>query len=192
VGRIGSDGKAYTPAEQERLTRALFSLSEAVYRFPPARLDQPLLQDWQARLSDHHPRMQPGQLRDTDITFGSYYGTAPRDIPAQLSALITEVNTRLDRLEELLPEQNPEREDVVRLAVFLHAELVRIHPFWDGNGRLARLAHLWIHALFLLPVPIWPDVHRDYFDALGRHLRHQDDRLLVTLTLQGMDDDPNG
>jgi len=38
---------------------------------------------------------------------------------------------------------SPDQDAVLRHATFLHAELIRIHTFWDGNGRLARLVQAW-------------------------------------------------
>jgi len=35
--------------------------------------------------------------------------------------------------------------------IYLHHEIVRIHPFHDGNGRLARLVENWVFMLALYP-----------------------------------------
>jgi Fic family protein len=53
-------------------------------------------------------------------------------------------------------------------AAFLHHRLTQIHPFQDGNGRVARAvaAMVFLHAGFVPPV-IRHDVHREaYLDAL--------------------------
>jgi fido (protein-threonine AMPylation protein) len=47
-------------------------------------------------------------------------------------------------------------EDPLELAVYLHHEAVRIHPFNDGNGRWSRmLASIWLR-LHKSPYPDWP------------------------------------
>lgn len=44
-------------------------------------------------------------------------------------------------------------------AVRLHHEAVRIHPFYDGNGRWSRmLSNIWLR-LHKHPITEWPEVH---------------------------------
>jgi Fic family protein len=60
------------------------------------------------------------------------------------------------------------------VAVRAHAEIVRIHPFEDGNGRTARLcAGLLLVELGLRPVPI-EAVKQEYTEALNTYFREHD------------------
>ncbi|MFA6001436.1 MAG: Fic family protein [Thermoleophilia bacterium] len=51
----------------------------------------------------------------------------------------TEVSPEMRELVSWLVD-NRKKYHVVELAALLHHKLVFIHPFWDGNGRMARLA----------------------------------------------------
>lgn len=65
--------------------------------------------------------------------------------------------------------------------MWLHAEIVRIHPFEDGNGRTSRLIanHILVrHGL--LPVAI-EAVKQEYTDALNLYFREKDLQPLTDL-----------
>ena len=62
------------------------------------------------------------------ITGSSYPVSAPKKIEAEMSALVEQI---ANNEQDLHP---------VELAAQLHKSLVFIHPFADGNGRVARLA----------------------------------------------------
>ena len=54
----------------------------------------------------------------------------------------------------------------------IHAGFVSIHPFWDGNGRLARLvANIPLLAAGLPPLVIPKEDRRQYIDILARYQR---------------------
>jgi len=78
----------------------------------------------------------PNHFRQTVVQFGPCLGADPREIPGLVSMLF-------DAMKEI---SHP----VVR-AIYLHHELVRIHPFSDGNGRLSRLAKNWLLMYYLYP-----------------------------------------
>lgn len=67
----------------------------------------------------------------------------------------------------------------------LHEELVTIHPFSDGNGRIARLAMntILIQRGFL-PVQIHPVIRRMYIDSLHEAQTNGNDGEFIELILQ--------
>lgn len=93
---------------------------------------------------------------DGKLVWNEAYATA-RQVPALMQTWLAELNRRrkgdLDPLED---------------HIWLHATFVRIHPFADGNGRMARLlANLPLLAAGLDPVNI-PATARDrYLESLA-------------------------
>ena len=99
------------------------------------------------------------------VITGSKY---PLPKPADLPHLMKEMIPKLDRLKS---EKHP-----VEAAALAHKEFVFIHPFIDGNGRVARL----LMNLFLIQegfniAIIPPIMRRDYIDSLEKaHIDDQD------------------
>ena len=78
----------------------------------------------------------PNRFRHTTVQFGPCLGAKPSQIPILIDQLFTSL---------------PEIKHPVTRAVYLHHELVRIHPFVDGNGRLSRMAKNWMLMYNLYP-----------------------------------------
>ena len=89
---------------------------------------------------------------------------APKDVPALTAEVLDCVNaTRLrpDDAGEAAPAY-----------ARIHAGFVSIHPFWDGNGRLARLiANIPLLSAGLPPLVIPKEERRTYIDTLARYQR---------------------
>ena len=77
---------------------------------------------------DTHERMQvvPGELRHRDVMVGGHIAISPPAVPRFL-ARFDEVYSHLGKTETILA------------AAAAHHRLAWIHPFMDGNGRVARL-----------------------------------------------------
>ena len=91
-------------------------------------LHKRLLQD-----SSEQNGIQAGKFRETPVAVGDAFGAEAKDIPTQVDALLewarwpgTEPLPRLPRASGIIK------------AVAVHAQLLIIHPFSDGNGRVAR------------------------------------------------------
>ena len=78
----------------------------------------------------------PNRFRHTTVQFGPCLGARPSQIPVLIEQLFAAL---------------PEIKHPVTRAVYLHHELVRIHPFVDGNGRLSRMAKNWVLMYNLYP-----------------------------------------
>jgi hypothetical protein len=78
----------------------------------------------------------PNRYRHTTVQFGPCFGADPKQIPSLI--------------EQLFHHLSEIKHPVTR-AVYLHHELVRIHPFVDGNGRLSRMAKNWMLMYNLYP-----------------------------------------
>jgi Fic family protein len=67
----------------------------------------------------------------------------------------------------------------------IHKEIVAIHPFSDGNGRVARLAMNTILVQHgYMPVQIYPVIRREYIDSLRYAQTQGDDADFIELVLQ--------
>jgi Fic family protein len=88
-----------------------------------------------------------------------FYFADPLEVPAKMEALMTALAARLRD-----PSEHP-----VQTAARLHYELVRIHPFDDGNGRVARLLmnYVMLRAGFP-PVIIRTEDKGSYLTALQK------------------------
>jgi len=78
-------------------------------------------------------RVSPGELRTCDVKVGRHVPVSPGAVPRFLA-----------RFEEAYAR--PGRTDAILAVAAAHHRLVWIHPFLDGNGRVARLVS---HAMLL-------------------------------------------
>jgi Fic family protein len=78
----------------------------------------------------------PNRFRHTIVQFGPCFGAEPAQVPMLI--------------EQLFYNLSLIKHPVTR-AAYLHHELIRIHPFVDGNGRLGRMAKNWILMYNLYP-----------------------------------------
>ena len=95
-------------------------------------------------------------------------GDLPRDVPSSIESLLREVREAL-----------PTRHDVLgslSIAAYLHAVLVDIHPFADGNGRVARqMTNMALLSEQLPPTLVPKEDRMAYFGALDAY--HYDDEI---------------
>lgn len=108
-----------------------------------------------------------GEVRDTDPAFpeligyevmvGSALGVPSADVPAALVAFEAGMQAVMRQLDPRLPIGRRPATTVDLRAVLLaaaigHGEWIRIHPFANGNGRIARLWANWVAVRYGLPV----------------------------------------
>ena len=95
-------------------------------------------------------------------------GDLPDDVPESVDSLLHEVRDALSTTRDALGS--------LAVAAFLHAGLVDIHPFADGNGRVARqLTNMVLLSECLPPVLVPIEDRMAYFGALDAY--HYDDEL---------------
>ncbi|WP_170916753.1 MULTISPECIES: Fic family protein [Dyadobacter] len=80
--------------------------------------------------------IHPNRYRQTFVQIGAYICPDPTDVPQLVSELFYKIQFI----------SNP----VIR-AIYFHHELIRIHPFVDGNGRVTRIAKNWMLMYELYP-----------------------------------------
>lgn len=166
--------REYTPAEELALTRNLRALTREVHTgaLTHCALEPALLSGFHERLftgvRNHAGRIRgPGQ-GTRRLVYGPNRSLARDDVPGALALAFEEARRSLTSLEQSGTEEGYEI-GAVRLAVWLHVEIIRIHPFEDGNGRTARLAMNWLLVrLGLRPIPAeFP--RQEYLESLNAH-----------------------
>ncbi len=106
-------------------------------------------------ISPESYKLHPNRYRDTLVQIGGHICPESNEIPGLISLLFYNLT--------LIPHP------IIR-AIYLHHELIRIHPFVDGNGRTIRVAKNWIlmHNLYP-PIFIRDEYEKEkYIDSLSK------------------------
>ena len=87
----------------------------------------------------------PNRYRDTVVQIGRYVCPPAAEINGLVGGILTGMRSL----------QHP-----ILRAVYFHHELIRVHPFSDGNGRVTRVAKNWMLMYDLYP-PIYINTGKD-------------------------------
>ena len=105
-------------------------------------------------------KSQPNHVQT--ITGEIFYYATPEETPAKMMDLIQWYRAELEKTDTQKEEMHP-----VEIAARFHYQFVRIHPFDDGNGRMARiLMNLTLMRYDYPPVVIKTTKKDEYFQAL--------------------------
>ncbi len=120
-------------------------------------------------------KSQPNHVRLTDGSFDPY---APVDrVPSEMYRLLEQIRT--PEFENAYP---------VTQASYIHYAFVVIHPFADGNGRVARaLASVFFLRAHSIPFLVFANQRKPYFDALHQADLGQTQPLLAFFRDRGID-----
>jgi Fic family protein len=184
--------RKYTDVESSRLTKNILALSERIRSddCKTKSYSTNLICSWHRQLfdgvRDHAGRHRNKDYGEDRLTFGPNRSTARADVPAELDRyalvcrnLISELNERMDNT---LPAEFVG--EVIKAALYLHAELIRIHPFRDGNGRIGRLLMTFILAKFDIPPLVIEAPRQEYIDCINHYYQQKDIEPLYNLSLR--------
>jgi hypothetical protein len=169
------------------------------------RRDQPtvdLIQDWHRRMLDGIPLAEPavaggfrgsgpqgGQLKKYRVTVDQVEAVRPGRVRSEMSLFGRRMGEEVAALDPLIPAKAPpERREhqVIALCAWAHGECIRIHPFADGNGRMARAVLLWLATRYGLPAFIdlrpRPSGSTGYEDASRASMTGRHQLMEITLT----------
>ncbi len=126
------------------------------------------------RLALGHLYSFAGKWRDVNLSKGGFTFAAARFLPETMAAFEQEVMN--DR------GGSGEREGTIVHIATVHAELLFIHPFREGNGRTARvLANLMARRAGLAP-PRWGLIGEGEFDGYVRAVQAAADKDYAPMT----------
>jgi len=155
--------------------RSLSSLAADIHRRFYERLPDSLR--WvEASVTGRRIEVLPGGLRDEDVQVGWHIAPSPDELGSWMA-----------RFDECAPERFGRAERLVAIAA-AHHRLLWIHPFADGNGRVARLLS---HAMLRragVGSPLW-SVARGlarHVEAYRAYLARADDPPQSTLDGRGI------
>jgi fido (protein-threonine AMPylation protein) len=107
-----------------------------------------------------------GEIRDSDpelpelygyeVSVGSQRGVESAFVPAELSGFEAEMREMVAPLDTAIPVGDSpgdvaQLRSALTLCAYAHGEWVRIHPFANGNGRIARIWSNWCALRYGLP-----------------------------------------
>ena len=109
-----------------------------------------------------------GEYRQVNVSKGDFHFAAAKQVPLLMSEL------QKSPLHKHTPCNFKSMERVIQALAEVHVELVLIHPFREGNGRVARLLSTLMAFQSGLPMLNFRDItgkkRKDYFDAISSGL----------------------
>lgn len=96
------------------------------------------------------------ELIDYEVAVGTSSGILAADVPSALTGFEAGLRAVVSRMDGVIavgarPGNATDLLAVLEIAALIHGEWVRIHPFANGNGRIARLWVNWVAVRYGLP-----------------------------------------
>lgn len=114
-------------------------------------------------LSPESYELHPNRYRDNLVLIGSHICAEPNEV----EGLVSQLFYNLQKISHPIIK-----------AIYFHHELIRIHPFADGNGRVTRIGKNWILMYELFPPIFIKDEFekKDYISALSNSFQSLKDK----------------
>jgi Fic family protein len=117
------------------------------------------------------PPNQRGELRNTEMLVMEHKTGKIQYEAALLTAVKAEYEKLWQDIEQLLG-QSMNTVEVFYYAAFIHLAFVNIHPFADGNGRIARLLEKWFLASRLGERAWYIESEKYYYEHVNEYYRN--------------------
>jgi len=142
---------------QKDLNRAILFVVNEIKQEIPFETEVQLFQIFRLISPETHKK-HPNRYRTTLVQIGGHLCPDPE----QINSLVSQLFFNIGRIAHPL----------IR-AIYLHHELIRIHPFIDGNGRTTRIAKNWILMYNLYPpIFIKDEVEKkEYIQSLSQSFK---------------------
>lgn len=181
--------RTYSTDENRRLAEQLLAVTEEIQQgqLRASRPQLGLLCMFHERVfsevRDHAGQIRRAGFGSEYLTFGPNHSVRNDEVPDQLLDLFGQLEQAIRSFDSNPDDPDYER-SAVHVAVWAHAEVIRIHPFEDGNGRCSRLLLEWILVrLGLRPIAI-EVVKEEYRECLNHYFRTRDIQPLLDLYLR--------
>ena len=162
-----------TPSADEETRLALNGYRDAmtyvlqIAQDPSATVDAGLLKSLHFMMIKHRLDKDPGRWRSGDI-YVVRESTGEQTYEGPSSAVVPEL------IAEMLEELEASNAPVLARAAMAHLNLVMVHPFRDGNGRMARALQTLILAREEIRAPVFSSIEEylgrnthSYYEVLG-------------------------
>jgi Fic family protein len=173
-----------SPQLRKNLREVLDEIAAGAARREPLTVG--LAKNWHSRLMQNLAapdsrwvgafRGEPG-LEDLQVRVRHQFGVDAIRVGEELAEFQTKLSAIIGELDAMLPAgKEPDADQlaaVIDVCAWVHAEWVRIHPFANGNGRVARLWANCIAMRYALPafVRLRPRPDYGYGDAGARAMQ---------------------
>lgn len=181
--------RVYTPEENQRLTENLLEVTARVHRGdmgerpPSVELLREIHRCIFTGVRGHAGKHRARDFGAEHLVFGPHRSSHRSRVEAELGALFERVRYKLRELRDNIEALNYD-EEAVSFALWAHAEIIRIHPFEDGNGRSCRLLmDLLLVELSLKPIPV-EACKQEYIEALNTYMLTRSMHPLLDLFLR--------
>lgn len=181
--------RTYTPEEDARLAKQLAAVTFDVHRgtYAAAEINLRWFHEIHRRLfdgvRDHAGKSRARDFGSERLTFGPNRSCARGEVQQELSTIFSTIQRSLRSFLDHPDDPDFER-GAIHLAVWSHAEVIKVHPFEDGNGRSSRLLmNSILVALGMRPVAL-DAVKYEYYEALNAYHRGRDLTVLKDLVIR--------
>lgn len=166
------DGSLRLPESQEYLATEIQNIDDAyryaldhLYTTPPpdhgqVEITPALIKGCHHELMKDLPEMteRPGQFRDHAVGVNNYRAPTARDVGYLVDQLCTWINSTAATRDDMKHIM------AIKKAAMAHLYLAWIHPFEDGNGRVARLIEFFILVSAGVPIEV-AHLMNDYYNG---------------------------
>lgn len=148
-----------------------------------------------------------GKLRQGNLRITDSHHIPPdyKQVPEKMKLMGDELTWRLNNLrsikgvamipDNITKEGQQTIDDIIEMTAWIHHKITHIHPFWEGNGRTARLVADLIlerHGLMGISIKIEKENKKRYTNALKQIDDYNDYEPLKDLIAEGLIDRYHG
>ena len=167
--------RQFTVPEERNLTRNLSALTRNV-RLVDSKTNIysiGLIRSWHSKLFDgvreHAGRFRSNDYGENILNFGTHRSIPRENVLDELEKHVITAHNLFAQLDEKESSQKSSDfiRDVIKIALYLHAMLIKIHPFRDGNGRVGRLVITFTLSKYSIPPLVIEVPKQEYIDCLN-------------------------